>query len=91
MSEEVRRGGRGVASGGGRLSRHGRSHVSLHTRLFYFKALLWESIIFLLSPSTSKAYPIALHDHCAIYAPSPPPPFHAIHHTILVMGISCTG
>ena len=44
-------------------------------------------------PPTCKAYPIALllRDHCAIYARLPTPPCHAIHHTILVMAISCKG
>ena len=42
---------------------------------------------------TCKAYPIAilLHAHCAIYAPQPTPLLYAIHHTILVMAISCKG
>jgi len=44
-------------------------------------------------PPIYKAYPIAilLHDHCAIYAPPPTPSFYAIHHTILVIAISCKG
>jgi len=47
----------------------------------------------LFPPPTSKADPIAirLHDHCAIYAPPPTPTCYAIHHTILVMEISCKG
>jgi len=68
--------------------------VSLYKILFHFKALLWESIIVLPPPHpTCKAYPAAilLHDHCAIYAPPPTPPLYAIHHTILVMAISCKG
>jgi len=62
--------------------------------LLHFKPLLWESIIRLRPPPpTCKAYPIALllRDHCAIYAPLPTPPLYAIHHTILVMAISCKG
>jgi len=45
---------------------------------------------FILLP-TYKAYPIAtlLHAHCAIYTPPPNPPLYAIHHTILVIAISC--
>ena len=48
---------------------------------------------FIALPLTCKAYPIAilLHDHCAIYAPPPTPPFYATHHTILAMAISYTG
>ena len=44
--------------------------------LFHFTALLWESIILLMPPSTCKAYliTILLHDHCATYAPPPPTP-----------------
>jgi len=46
-----------------------------------------------MPPPTCKAYPIALllRDHCAIYARLPTSPFYAIHHTILVMAISCRG
>jgi len=44
--------------------------VSLYTRLFRFKALLWESIILVSPHPTCKAYPIAipLYGHWAIYA-----------------------
>jgi len=67
--------------------------VSLYKILFHFTALVWESIILVLLPPTCKAYPIAilLHDYCAIYDPSPTPLLYAIHHTILVMTISCKG
>ena len=70
-----------------------RQAVSLNKILFYFKALVWESIILVLPPPTYKAYPIAilLHAHCAIYAPPPTPPLYAIHYTILVLAISCKG
>jgi len=66
---------------------------SLYTILFDFKALSAESIILLLPPPTCKAYTIALllHDHCAIYARPPTPPLYGIHHTILVMAMSCKG
>jgi len=57
---------------------HGRalSLLSFYKILCHFKALLWLSIILLLPPPTSKAYPIAisLHDQCAIYARPPTPP-----------------
>jgi len=71
----------------------GGSGVSLHKRLFYFKALLWESIILLLPPPPPPPPPTCklLHDQCAIYAPHRPPLFWAIYHMTLVMGISCTG
>jgi len=70
-----------------------RNQVSLYKILFHFKALLWESIILLMPPPTCKTYLIAilLQDHCAIYAPPPTLPFYAMHHTILVMAISCKG
>ena len=49
---------------------------SLYKILFYFNALLWESIILVLRPPTCTAYLIAilLHGHCAIYAPTSTPP-----------------
>jgi len=51
------------------------SSFSLYQILYRFKALLWESIIFLPPPPFCKAYPIAIlfHDHCAIYALLPTP------------------
>jgi len=67
-----------------RLLFAGEGRISLYKILFHFKALLWEAIIPLLPPSTYEAYPSALlwHDHCAIYAPPPTPPFYATHHTM---------
>ena len=67
-------------------------HLSLYKILFYFKALMRESILPVL-PSSCNAYPIAmlLHDLCTIYAPLPTPLVYAIHHTTLVMAISCKG
>ena len=66
---------------------------SLYKLWFHFKSVLGESIILLLPPPTYKAYPIAIlvHDHCAIYAPPPIPPSYTMHHTKLVMAISCKG
>jgi len=71
----------------------GLPQVRLYKILFHFKALLWESIILFMPPTTCKAYPIAKpsHDHCSICAPPPTSPFYDIHHTILVMAISCEG
>jgi len=50
------------------------------------------SSVYYPSP-TCKAYAIAvlLDAHCAIYAPPPTPDFYTIHHTLLVMEISCKG
>jgi len=44
-----------------------------------------------IAPSTCRAYPIAilLHDYCATYPLPTDHPFYAIHHTILVMALSC--
>jgi len=46
-----------------------------------------------IAPTPHSAYPIAilLHGHCAIYALPPTPLLYAIHHTILVMTVSCKG
>ena len=70
-----------------------RLGLGLYKIVFHFNPLLWESIILLRPPPTCKAYPIALVlcDHCAIYARQTTPPLNAIHHTILVMAISCKG
>jgi len=57
------------------------------------KPLLWESVILVLPPPLAK--PTLLQYHCTTIAqytpPSPTPLLYAIHHTILVMGISCKG
>jgi len=52
-----------------------------------------ESIILSLPPSTCTARTIAilLHVYCAIYDAPPTPLVYAIHHTILVIAISCKG
>ena len=67
--------------------------LSLNKTLFYFKALLWESFVILLPPPAAK--PTLLQHYCTTIAQHtrrpPTPPFHAIHHTILVMAISCKG
>jgi len=34
---------------------------------------------------------LQFRDYCAIYDPPPTPHVHAMHHTILIMKISCTG
>ena len=45
----------------------------------------------LLPPPTRISHTIALllHDYCAIYDPTPTPLVYSIHHTVLVMAISC--
>jgi len=68
-------------------------HLALYKILFYFEAFVHESIIRLLPPPTCIAHTIAilLHIYCAIYDALPTPLLYAIHHTILVMAISCKG
>jgi len=64
------------------------------TRYCFTLKLYCESLsFFCCPPQTANAYPIAilLHTHCAIYTPPPTLPLNAIHHTILVMAISCKG
>jgi len=70
-----------------------RAQLSLYKILLYLEALVHESTILLLPPSTCIAGTIAilLHDYCAIYDAPRDPPVYAIHHTMLVMAISCKG
>ena len=51
--------------------------VGLYKILFYFEAVVHESIILLLPPPTCIAHTIAilLHDYCAIYDPPSEPSF----------------
>ena len=67
--------------------------LGLYKILFYFEAFVYESIIRVLPPPTCIARTIAmlLHVYCARYDAPPTPLFYAIHHTILVMAISCKG
>jgi len=71
------------------------SLVLAFTRYCFTSKLCCGSQSSFYCPSTCKAYPIAIrfHDHCATYAPptTPPPFFYAMHHTILVMAVSCNG
>jgi len=75
-------------------TRHTQMAISLYKILFHFKASLWESIILLLPP-TPPAKPTLLQYYCTTIAqytpPHQPPPFYDLHHTILVMAISCKG
>jgi len=52
-----------------------------------------ESIILMLPPPICIAHTFAirLHDYYALYDPPPDLLLYAIHHTILVMAISCKG
>jgi len=67
--------------------------LGLYKILFDFEAFVHESFILSLPPPTCIARTIAmlLHVYCAIYDAPPTPLLYAIHHTILVMAISCKG
>jgi len=90
------------AYGGGRRTftpsfttslRASNQRVSLCKILFHFKAVLSESIILL--PPSPPAKPTLLQYLCTAIPQYTPPhrtlPSYAIHHTILVMAISCKG
>jgi len=51
--------------------------LGLYEILFYFRALVHESIILFLPPPTCIAHTVAilLQYHCAIFEPSSDPPF----------------
>jgi len=70
------------------------SHFSLYKILFHFKALFWESFIFLPPPPLLQSLPlcntIARPLRC-VRPPTDPPLYNAIHHKISVMSISCKG
>ena len=67
--------------------------VSLYNILFHFKALLWESIILLLPSSHLQSPPYCITIARPLRNIRPPPTLllYAIHHTRLVMAISCKG
>jgi len=67
--------------------------IGLAKIVFSFEALVRESIIGSLPPPTCDVRTIAmlLHVYCAIYDASPTPLLYVIHHTLLVMAISCKG
>ena len=69
------------------------TRLSLYKILFHLKAVLWSISSFYCYPPACNAYNIAilLHAHCTIYVPPPILPLYAIHHTILMMAISCKG
>jgi len=61
--------------------------------LFYFDAVVHESIILLSPPPTCTPRTIAilLHVYCAIYDARPTPLVYAIQDTILIITVSCNG
>ena len=64
---------------------------SLYKIFVHSKASLHSSIILVLPPPTCFAHTIAIlsYDFCAIYDPPTTTLLYAIHHTIVVMAISC--
>ena len=70
-------------------------HLNLNFTIYCFISKLYCGSLssFYCPPPTRNAYPVAilLHDHCAMYGSPPTLTFYAIHHTPLVMAISCKG
>ena len=66
--------------------------IDLH-KILSLWAIVHESIDLLLPPPTCIVHTIAirLHDDCAIYDPTPTRLLYVMHHTILVMTMSCKG
>jgi len=71
----------------------GIPRCGLHTIFVHFEAFVQASIILYCSPPTciANTIVIALHDYWAIYDPPSTSLVCAIHHTILVITISCKG
>jgi len=77
----------------GELNLRGTGSIGRYKIFFHVEAFVHESVIAFSPPTTCIAHTIAvlLHDYCAIYDTPPTPLVYAIHHTILVMAISCKG
>jgi len=84
-----------LAAGDGHLPRHpgGALTFGLYKTFFHLILCVQESIILLLPPPICIVHTTAilLRDVCAIYDLPPTLPVYAIHHTILVIAISCKG
>jgi len=65
--------------------------LGLYKIVFHCKAFAHRSLIVLLPPPTCIAHAIAilLHGYCTIYDPPPTPFLFAVHHTLLLVSISC--
>ena len=63
------------------------------TRYSFTYRLLYTNPLSLYCPPTCIAHTVAIlfHYYCTIFNPLPTPRFHAIHHTILCIAISCEG
>jgi len=72
---------------------HGLRWILAFTRYSFTSKLLCTSQSFMCPPPRCIANTIAilLHDHCAMYDPLPTHLLYAIHHTQLVLAISCEG
>jgi len=70
-----------------------RSSLGLYKIFFYFESFVHESIVLSFSRPACIAHTVAilLHDYSAIYDPPSNSLWYAIHHTILVITISCKG
>ena len=70
-----------------------RVRVGLYKIFVYLFLFVQESIIPVLPPPIriTNTTAIRLRDFCAVYILPPALPLYAIHHTILVMTISCNG
>jgi len=64
-----------------------------YKRFVHFESFVHESIVLLFLPPTCIAHTVAilLHDYRAIYDPPSTSLLYAIHHTMLVIIISCKG
>ena len=69
------------------------STFGLYKIFFYLFVFVQKSIILAFTPPIRITHTTAilLRDSCAIYDLPPTLPLYAIHHTILVMTISCKG
>ena len=74
-------------------------HIHIYSASAHQAAIRGHSLASTRYCFTSKLYcgiyppciAILLHAHCAIYAPPPTLPVYAVHHTILMVAISCKG
>ena len=65
----------------------------LYKIFFFFESFVHKSIVLSFLPPICIAHSVAtlLHDYLAIHDPSSTSLLYAIHHTILVITILCTG
>ena len=70
-----------------------QSLVGLHKIFVYVESFMHESVVLSPPPPTCISHTVAilLHDYWALYRTSSNPLLYAIHHTRLVITISCKG